>query len=102
MSISLRCFQAAFVRNVTNLNAISTETDVTYIRRRYHVEDHIATGNVPRDGYGSILHFVLMPIFSIHLHYFFNELMRLSGLMVLYYRLTQSALSALVKTFKRT
>ena len=80
-----------------HINFISVEKEVTYIRRRYHIEDYIAEKNIPGDAYGRILHFILMPVFSIHLPFFFCEIARFSGMIVLYYRLTETALSALVK-----
>lgn len=80
-----------------DINFISVEKEVTYIRRRYHIEDYIAEKNIPGDAYGRILHFILMPVFSIHLPFFFCEIARFSGMIVLYYRLTETALSALVK-----
>ncbi|XP_017758133.1 PREDICTED: cilia- and flagella-associated protein 61-like [Eufriesea mexicana] len=39
-----------------------------------------------------------MPVFSIHVHHFICEIVRFSGMIVLYYRLTESALSALTRT----
>ncbi|XP_043265617.1 cilia- and flagella-associated protein 61-like [Colletes gigas] len=78
--------------------AISAEKDVVFIKRRYHVEDYMATQNVAYDAHGCILHFVLTPIFSVHLRFFFREMMRLSGLAVLYYRLEERALSALTRS----
>ncbi|XP_076235027.1 cilia- and flagella-associated protein 61 [Calliopsis andreniformis] len=95
----LYCYVLQWNHTVIGLAMLCDEKEVVYIRRRYHVEDYISSKNIPQDAYGRILHFVLMPIFSIHLHYFFNEIMRLSDLMVLYYRLTESALSALNRFF---
>lgn len=76
---------------------VSAEKEVTHVRRRYHVEDYIAERNIRGDAYGRILHFILMPIFSVHLPYFFCEISRFSGMIVLYYRLAEKASSALVK-----
>ncbi|XP_053977113.1 cilia- and flagella-associated protein 61-like [Hylaeus volcanicus] len=94
----LFCYVFQWNDTVVGLAILRAENDATYIRRRYHVEDYVATKNVPQDAYGRILHFVLMPIFSIHLRHFLCEIMRLSGLTVLYYRLTESALSALTRS----
>ncbi|KZC15008.1 Uncharacterized protein C20orf26 like protein, partial [Dufourea novaeangliae] len=82
---------------VVGVMILCVEKEVTYIRRRFHVEDYIATKDVPQDAYARVLHFVLMPIFSIHLRHLFSETMRLSGLIVFYYRLTGNALSALTR-----
>ncbi|CAD1479017.1 unnamed protein product, partial [Heterotrigona itama] len=76
-------------------SGMRAEEEITYVRRRYHVEDYIAEKNIRNDAYGRILHFVLMPIFSVHLPYFFCEISRFSGMVVLYYRLTGKASSAL-------
>lgn len=68
-----------------------------YIKRRYHIEDYIAIQNIPPNAYARILHFILMPIFSIHTPYIFSEISRLSGFFVFYYRLEERSLSSLVK-----
>nr|XP_031847355.1 cilia- and flagella-associated protein 61 [Nomia melanderi] len=81
-----------FIRRST-----SEEKDSAYIRRRFHVEDYISTRDLPRDAYARLLHFVLMPIFAIHLRHFFAEMTRLSGLIVFYYRLLENSLSSLTR-----
>ncbi|CAL7938183.1 unnamed protein product [Xylocopa violacea] len=98
----LYCYVFQWNDAIVGVAILCAEKEVTYIRRRYHVEDHIAARNIPEDAYGRILHFVLMPIFSIHLHYFFCEIMRFTGMIVLYYRLTENALSALTRTHPLT
>lgn len=52
--------------------------------------------NIPHDGYGRLLHFVLMPIFSAYHRFFFREIARLSELTVIFYRLHHEDESALV------
>ncbi|KOC59239.1 Uncharacterized protein C20orf26 [Habropoda laboriosa] len=94
----LRCFVLLWNDTVVGVTILRIENQVTYIKRRYHVEDYIATQDIPHDAYGRVLHFVLMPIFSIHLPYFFCEITRHTGLIVLYYRLAKSATSALTRT----
>ncbi|XP_076395466.1 cilia- and flagella-associated protein 61 [Megachile rotundata] len=94
----LRCYVFQWNDAIIGLTILCAEKDTTYIRRRYHVEDYIAVKNVPYDAYCRILHFVLMPIFAIHLQSFFREVMRLTDTIVLYYRLTESSLSALTRS----
>lgn len=78
----------------------SVENETSYIKRRYHIEDYIAIQNIPPNAYARILHFILMPIFSIHIPFIISEISRLSGFIVFYYRLEQSSLSTLVKKKK--
>lgn len=78
----------------------SVENETTYLKRRYHIEDYIAIQNIPPNAYARILHFILMPIFSIHTPYIISEISRLSGFFVFYYRLEESSLSTLVKREK--
>ncbi|XP_076629845.1 cilia- and flagella-associated protein 61 [Colletes latitarsis] len=92
----LFCYVFQWNDAIIGVAILCTEKDVAFIKRRYHVEDYMATQNVAYDAHGCILHFVLTPIFSVHLRFFFREIMRLSGLAVLYYRLEERALSALV------
>ncbi|XP_034179175.2 cilia- and flagella-associated protein 61 isoform X2 [Osmia lignaria lignaria] len=94
----LRCYVFLWNDIVIGTTILCAEKDTTYIRRRFHVEDYIAIQNIPYDSYGRILHFVLMPIFAIHLPSFFREIMRLTDAIVLYYRLTDSMLSALTRS----
>ncbi|XP_076759809.1 cilia- and flagella-associated protein 61 [Xylocopa sonorina] len=98
----LYCYVCQWNNVIVGVAILCAEKEVTYIRRRYHVEDHIAARNIPEDAYGRILHFVLMPIFSVHLHHFFCEIMRLTGMIVLYYRLRENAFSALTRTHPLT
>lgn len=79
----------------------SVEKETTYIKRRYHIEDYVAIQNIPLNGYARILHFIIMPIFSIHIPFLISEISRLSGFFVFYYRLEESSLSALVKKKKK-
>lgn len=53
--------------------------------------------SIPRDNYGRLLHFVLMPIFSAYHRFFFREITRLSELTVIFYRLHHEDESALVR-----
>ncbi|CAK9824741.1 Cilia- and flagella-associated protein 61 [Anthophora retusa] len=94
----LFCYVFLWNDVIVGVTVLCVEKEVTYIKRRYHVEDYIAAQNIPQDAYGRILHFVLMPIFFIHLSYIFCEITRHSGLIVLYYRLAKSAMSALTRT----
>ncbi|XP_026674181.1 cilia- and flagella-associated protein 61-like [Ceratina calcarata] len=98
----LHCYVVQWEDVIVGVAIIRSENEVTYIKRRYHVEDYIVLQNIRHDAYGRILHFVLMPIFSIHLAHFFNEIMRFTNMMVLFYRLTGSALSALTRTHPLT
>ncbi|XP_012344888.2 cilia- and flagella-associated protein 61-like [Apis florea] len=77
---------------------IRVEKETTYIKRRYHIEDYVAIQNIPLNGYARILHFIIMPIFSIHIPFLISEISRLSGFFVFYYRLEESSLSALTRT----
>ncbi|KAK1125027.1 hypothetical protein K0M31_006364 [Melipona bicolor] len=97
-----RCYVFQWNDTIVGVTIFRAEKEVTYVRRRYHVEDYIAEKNIRGDAYGRILHFVLMPIFSVHLPYFFCEISRFSGMIVLYYRLTEKESSALTRTHPLT
>ncbi|XP_043526432.1 cilia- and flagella-associated protein 61-like [Frieseomelitta varia] len=97
-----RCYVFQWNDMIVGVTILRAENEVTYVRRRYHVEDYIAEMNIRGDAYGRILHFILMPIFSVHLPYFFCEISRFSGMIVLYYRLAEKASSALTRTHPLT
>lgn len=76
----------------------SGEKQVGFIRRYYHVEDHVSMQSIRQDEYGHLLHFVLMPIFSAYHRFFFREIARLSELTVIFYRLHRVDESILVSS----
>ncbi|KAL6419679.1 hypothetical protein ACFW04_001261 [Cataglyphis niger] len=53
----------------------------------YQYKDYVSMRSIPRDNYGRLLHFVLMPIFTAYHRFFFREIARLSELTVIFYRL---------------
>ncbi|KAL2726660.1 cilia- and flagella-associated protein 61-like isoform X2 [Vespula squamosa] len=83
---------------ILSLVWLLSEKDHEEIKKHYHVEDFIVRQYIFHEAYGCLLHFVLMPIFSINQKYFFHEIMRLCDLTVLYYRLYEEEGSSLTRT----
>lgn len=83
-------------KHVSFILCCSTEKQINFITSHYHIEDYVSVQNIPHDGYGRLLHFVLMPIFSAYHRFFFREIARLSELTVIFYRLHHEDESALV------
>ncbi|KAF7403303.1 hypothetical protein HZH68_006097 [Vespula germanica] len=80
---------------IIGLAIVCIEKDQQEIKKHYHVDDFIVRQYIFHEAYGCLLHFVLMPIFSINQKFFFNEIMRLCDLTVLYYRLYEEEGSSL-------
>ncbi|XP_047351705.1 cilia- and flagella-associated protein 61-like isoform X3 [Vespa velutina] len=83
---------------IIGLAIVCIEKDHQEIKKHYHVEDFIVRQYIFHEAYGCLLHFVLMPIFSINQKFFFCEIMRLSDFTVLYYRLYEGEGSSLTRT----
>ncbi|XP_043668706.1 cilia- and flagella-associated protein 61-like [Vespula pensylvanica] len=83
---------------IIGLAIVCIEKDHQEIKKHYHVDDFIVRQYICHEAYGCLLHFVLMPIFSINQKFFFYEIMRLCDLTVLYYRLYEEEGSSLART----
>ncbi|XP_043269314.1 cilia- and flagella-associated protein 61 [Venturia canescens] len=64
-----------------------SELRLDELYRNYDVESFVSMKNTLRDDHAQLLHFITIPVFSVHDKIFFCELMRLSFTTVLYYRL---------------
>ncbi|XP_024941680.1 cilia- and flagella-associated protein 61 isoform X3 [Cephus cinctus] len=84
--------------SVVGLAILCLENDIDYLRSRYVVEDYVLIPNVSMHAHARLLHWVLMPIFSVDRRFFFRELMRLSSTSVVYYRLYENEASSLTRT----
>ncbi|XP_014600081.1 PREDICTED: cilia- and flagella-associated protein 61-like [Polistes canadensis] len=83
---------------IIGLAIVCIEKDHEELKKNFHVEDFITRRYIFNEAYGRLLHFVLMPIFSINQRYFFCEIMRLNDLTILYYRLYEEEGSSLTRT----
>ncbi|XP_033221292.1 cilia- and flagella-associated protein 61-like isoform X2 [Belonocnema kinseyi] len=77
---------------------LSFEREINFLRRHYHIDDYVSIQNVPIDGHGRLLHFVIMPIFAVCHRFFYREIMRITGMSILYYRLYERDARALTRT----
>ncbi|XP_072759857.1 cilia- and flagella-associated protein 61 [Anoplolepis gracilipes] len=87
LQLDLDCFVFECNDTMIGLTIICAEKQIDFIKRHYHIEDYVSMRSIPRDNYGRLLHFVLMPIFSAYHRFFFREIARLSELTVMFYRL---------------
>lgn len=63
----------------------------------YHVEDHVSMGDIPIDAHGQLLHLLLAPAFRVAHRFLFGEIMRHTGMTVIYYRLGESQYETVVE-----
>ena len=77
----------------------SREPYIDELQMLYNIQEYISAENTPRDSYAQLLHFILVPIFSVHHRFFFRELMSLTSTTVLYYRLYESETTTRVRIF---
>ncbi|XP_050449649.1 cilia- and flagella-associated protein 61-like [Cataglyphis hispanica] len=90
------CFIFECNDTIIGLALLRTEKQMNFIKKYFHIEDYVSMRSIPRDNYGRLLHFVLMPIFSAYHRFFFREIARLSELTVIFYRLHHEDECALV------
>lgn len=85
-----------YIRHFIFSHTHSAETQVDFVRSHYHVEDYLSMQSIHQDDYGRLVHFVVTPIFLTYRRFFLREIVRLSGLTVIFYRLYHEDESALV------
>ncbi|XP_018339954.1 PREDICTED: cilia- and flagella-associated protein 61-like isoform X2 [Trachymyrmex septentrionalis] len=81
------CFVFESNDTMLGLAILCAEREVNFVTKHYHIGDYVSVQSIPQNDYGRLLHFVLMPIFSVHHRFFFREIARLSKLTVIFYRL---------------
>ncbi|XP_020300456.1 cilia- and flagella-associated protein 61-like [Pseudomyrmex gracilis] len=87
LQLDFDCFIFECNDTILGLAILRAEKQANRIRSHHHIEDYVSVRNIPHDGYGCLLHFVLTPIFYTHHSFFFCEIARLSELTVIFSRL---------------